>query len=246
MKVFQEGWEDVSLSEYLDIERIKKENKGYVSRSLELLCYLTDSDEWENMPSKDVIQEYLRNEWLNHPPITNMINQEVGKYTLKPFTKLSLSEWIDVDSAIMESDLSKICAIVYKQSKIDEWGNIVYEPYEYSATERSKEFLDSPVTEVIGVWNGIIKYRENLLNVFAELFDGYEEELTEEDREMLSPSEIREIENSIKKDNQKKDFAWQKLLDTISGGVWSHIPDILELPHTFVFNMRLAQKVYGD
>lgn len=246
MEVYQEGWQDVSLSEYLDLERIRIENKGYANRSLETLCYLTDSDEWDNLSAGEVTKAYLKLGWLHHPPITSKVKDTIGKYKLKPLSKLSLSEWIDVDSAIIDSDLSKVCAIIYKQTKIDEWGNIEYEPYEYSPSERAREFLDFPVSEVIGVWDLVIKYRENLLNVFAELFDGYEEELSEEDREMLSPSEIKEIENSIKKDNQKKDFAWQKLLDTISGGVWSHIPAILELPHTFVFNMRLAQKVYGD
>ena len=43
-------------------------------------------------------------------------------------------------------------------------------------------------------------------------------------KEMLSPSEIKEIVNQIKNDNLKKNFAWQHLLDDISGGVWSNIP----------------------
>lgn len=246
MEVFQKGWEDVTLEEFLDIENIKRENPGYLKRSLELLCYLTDSDEWEDIPSGDVIKEYLKNEWLSKPPIQNEIKQSIGKYSFKPFSKLSLSEWIDVDAAILASDLSKVSAIVYKQTKEDEWGNINFEPYEYSATERSKDFINLPITDLIGVWYSALTYRENLFKVFADLFEGYDDELSEEEKDMLNPSEIKQIEDSIKIDNRKKDYAWQKLLDDISGGVWSHIPKILELPHTFVFGMRLSQKIYGD
>lgn len=244
MKVYQEGWEDVSVGEYLDIIKIQQNTPGYINRCLEVLCYLTDSDEWENLSSKEVIQEYIRNSWLLNTPINTPISNKIGVYTFKPFNKLSLAEWIDLDDAIINGEISKIAAIVYRKTKVDEWGNLIYEPYDYSLNERKEEFNELSVTLMFGIRDEAYKYRENLLNIFAELFESYEGELSEEEKEMLSPGEIKEIESAIKDDNRKRDFAWQKLLDDISGGNWSTIPKVLELPHTFIFNMRLAKKIF--
>lgn len=151
-----------------------------------------------------------------------------------------------MDSSILDNDLAKITAIVYRQFKTDEWGNIVYEPYEFSLSERSKVFLNTPITKIIGLKDKAFKYREKVIKSFSGLFEGYEDEtLSEEEKEALSASEIKEIEQHIKQDNRKKDFAWQKLLNDITGGNWASIPEVLKLPHTFVFNMRMAMKVYS-
>lgn len=246
MEVFQTSWEDITLEEYVDIINIQKDNKGYFSRALEILCYLTDSDEWENMSSKEVIQTYLKIPWINSQPISKNKLDIIGEYKLKPFNKLTLAEWIDLDDSIINSEYSNIISILYRKYEEDKWGNIKYEPYEFSLKDRISVSENYPITSVIGVIEDTYKYRDNLLKSFAELFEGYDDEsLTEDEKEMLSPSEVKEIENQIKQDNLKKNFAWQHLLDDISGGVWSHIPAILELPHTFVFNMRLAKKIYS-
>lgn len=245
MEVFQNGWEDVTLEEYNDIIKIQQENNGYLSRALETLCYLTDDDGWDDMPSQKVIQEYLKIKWVETPPINNVI-EHIGNYKLKPLNKLNLSEWIDLDDSIVNGEYSNIVSILYRKYEVDKWGNIEFEPYKFSLKERQEFSNNLPITIVIGTINSAYKYRETILSSFAELFEGYDDEvLNEEEREMLSPSEVIEIENQIKNDNLKKNFAWQHLLDDISGGVWSHIPAILELPHTFVFNMRLAKKIYS-
>lgn len=245
MEVFQNGWEDVTLEEYNDVIKIQQENNGYLSRALETLCYLTDDDGWDDMPSQKVIQEYLKIKWVETPPINNVI-EHIGNYKLKPLNKLNLSEWIDLDDSIVNGEYSNIISILYRKYEEDKWGNIEYEPYKFSLKERQEFSNNLPITNVFGVINSAYKYRETLLSSFAELFEGYDDEvLSEDEKEMLSPSEVIEIENQIKNDNLKKNFAWQHLLDDISGGVWSHIPAILELPHTFVFNMRLAKKIYS-
>ena len=244
MEVFQKGWEDVTLKEYIDLIEINKNNKGMFSKALETLCYLTDSDHWEELESFDILKEYHSIIWVDTHPIGEKLNI-IGEYKLKPFDKLSLAEWIDLDNSIINSEYSNIINLLYRKYEEDKWGNIKYEPYEFSLKDRIDISENYPITSVIRVIEDAYKYRDNLLNSFTELFEGYDDEsLTEDEKEMLSPSEVIEIENQIKQDNLKKNFAWQHLLDDISGGVWSHIPTILELPHTFVFNMRLAKKIF--
>jgi hypothetical protein len=244
--LLQKGWEDITLAEYLDLEKINSESVGLLNRSLETLCYLTDNDGWEYESSGTVLKTYLDNKWLSIPP-TNQTANDVSIYKLKPISKLTLAEWIDLDSCIVKRELTKIPAILYRKFKSDEWGNVIYEPYEYSLTDRSNQMEDYPITKMIGAINEAYKYRENLHKVFHELFESYEDEnLTNDEKEQLSPGEVKEIEESIKRDNKKKSFAWQRLLDDMANKNWASIPAILDLPHTFVFNMRLSRKVYGD
>lgn len=246
MELIQKNWSDVTISEYLDIIKIKENTDGLLSRSLELLCYLTDDDGWEDLPSSEVIKTYIENKWINNEPVNNIIKNKLNGYILKPFSKLTLSEWIELDDFIINTKLINIPALLYRKYKEDEWDNIVYEPYEYSIEERSRVFENYPVTDVIGIINGAIEYRNTLLNSFSNLFEAYEDEtLTEEEQGTLSAREIKEIENGIKKDNEKKNYAWPILLDDMCAGDWSSIPALLELPHTFVFNMRMAKKVYS-
>lgn len=245
MKLYQENWDDITISEYQHIIKIHDKYTSVFPRALEVLCYLTDSDEWEQLEPHYIIEEYYYNIWLEHPPILNNVADEINEYRLKPFDKLNLGEWIDLDNAIINDEYSKILAILYRKWKVNEWGVIEYEPYEFTLTERIKIFDDCSTAEVIGVINNSYQYREDLLRVFSGLFESYEdEELTDEEQEMLSESEIREIEEGIRNDNNKRDFAWPRLLDDMSSGNWANIPGVLELPHTFVFNMRMAKKVY--
>ena len=246
MEVLQEGWEDVTVAEYLELLQIQKESKSMFKRQLETLCYLTDSDEWEEMSVSEVVNEFMKHKWLSQPPLTTTIPETLGIYLRKPFSKLSLSEWIDMDSSIVDGNIAKVAAVVYRQHKTDEWGNLEDEPYKFSLADRSIKFEDYPCTTTIGIFNEAVKYREELLKNFSEIFGSFEDEtLDDTERSMLSEQEILNIEKTLKEDNVKKHYSWQKILDDSSSGNWSSIPAILDLPHVFFFNMRVAQKVYS-
>lgn len=243
IKLYQSSWSDVTLEEYIELIEIEENNKGLLSKSLETLIYLTDDESIENLPSSVIIKTYMDNKWLSIAPLNNIV-EEIDDYRLKPLSKLSLSEWIDLDSAIISNNLTNILAIVYKKYELDQWGNIIYEPYIYSPSGRHDIFSNCSIVDVIGIINETFQYRTMLLDSFSGLFESYEEELSEDEKGTLSPQEIRDIDNDIKKDNNKRGYAWQILLDDMSNGDWSSIPGILDLPHVFVFNMRMAKKVY--
>lgn len=246
MEIYQKSWEYITIEEYNEIVDIKTNTDGYINVALELLCYLTDSDIWDDMSTAEIIKKYKEISWINTKPL-NKFKKDILIYSYKDISKLSLAEWIDIDSAILENDIIKICAILYRQTEIDKWGNIEFEPYIYSPDERREIFNNIPISSVFNLIEIVFEYRENLLSSYKELFESYEDEnLSPDEKEMLSEAEVRQIENQIKIDNNKKNFAWQKLLDDISGGIWSNIPDILDLPHIFIFNMRLSKKIYGE
>lgn len=240
------GWDDVPFIKYIEI--LNLEENSIFKKNLELITILTESDEWDDLPTKTITEIINSNSWLSTKP-SNNFKSNFDIWTLKPFNKFTLAEWIDLEKYILEKKYENIIALCYRKTKQDEWGNIIFEPYLYNCNERSDVFLDYPVTYFFGVIESAVKYRDNLLNSFNELFESIEDSEFEPDNDELtymSEAEILELKQQIKKDNEKKFYSWQKLLDDISGGNWSYIEDILNLPVAFVFNMMMMKKKYNQ
>lgn len=245
------NWSDLTVNQYYDIIDIQTEFTSNVNQILELTIYLTEDDKWYDVSFQELIKEFNKYKFVKQEPKGILKNELIindKKYTLTPFNKLTLAEWIDLDANIIDvrNNFTKILSLLYKQTKMDEWNNVIFEPYSYDLEERSIIFNECKITDVIEIIKEILEYRETILNNFKSIFGNKEDEsLTEDEKEFLSEEEIREIENDIRKDNIKKDFGWQHLLDNASGGNWAAIPDILKLPHLFVFNMLQMKNVYS-
>ena len=239
------SWNEVPFSSYIEITQLY--DKSIFQRNLEAVIILTDDDEWDYVSTKKITQVISENPWINLKPSINF-KHKIGEWSCKPLTKLTLSEWIDLEKYILDGKYENIISLLYRKNKLDEWGNVTYEPYLYSCNERSSLFLDYPTTYLYGAIEAAIKYRDDVLTSFRELFDSMEEEefeATEEEKMFMSEAEIIELKKQIKKDNEKKYYAWQKLLDDVSGGNWSTIPSILELPVIFVFNMLMMKRKFS-
>lgn len=243
------SWSEMTLDSYLDIQAIDLDDElPFFSKSLEKLCILTESDQWEDEPSSIIYNTILNNSWLLAPPSTNVI-ENIDNWRLKPFKKFTLAEWIDLDNYVTSGKYENIIAIIYRKHKVDEWGNVMYEPYQFNCTERSEEFMDISIDKLFGGMKAAIEYRSKVLNAFNGLFSQMEDENfipDEEDEKYLTPREIEEQRKTIKEENKRKKFAWQFLLDQVSGGDWSRIEEILELPAVFVFNMMSMKKVFNS
>jgi uncharacterized protein YwgA len=242
------SWNEISLEKYLELIEVDlNEEYSFFTKSLEKLCIITDSDEWEEEPSNVVYKVVSDNKWILTPPSINY-KLKIDLWSLKPFNKFTLAEWIDLEKYIIDKKYQNIIALSYRKTKEDEWGNIIFEPYSFNCNERSNQFLNYSINDVFGVIESSIKFRDDLLNSFRELFESVEEEdfeVTDEEKQLMSNEEIKEIKEEIKKDNEKKHYSWQKLLDDISGGNWSYIESILNLPVVFVFNMMMMKKKFN-
>ena len=70
-------------------------------------------------------------------------------------------------------------------------GEEILEPYDYDISVRAEKFLDLPITDVYGVISEFLKFRENFLNVYANLFGEVDGDITAEERATLDPEEIK-------------------------------------------------------
>ena len=179
-------WSDITLEQFIEISEIDKEQgaNGYNS---ELISIVTDMtyDEIDELDLDEMVQMVADMKWSNTQPSKQYKHELLGM-KIKPLSKLCLFEYIDLDYYFNDNyhtNLDKICAILYRQTKVNEWGEVVLETYDYDINVRAEKFLDLPITDVYGIVSEFLKFRENFLDVYKNLFSEAEEELTADDKE---------------------------------------------------------------
>lgn len=235
-------WSDVTIEQFIEISEIDKEQGAYHYNS-EILAIICNepSDFIEDMDIDDLFKLVAQCKWaLSQPP--NKYKTELLGMKVKPFNKLCLYEYIDLDYYFTNNyitNLANICGILYRQTKLNEWGEEIIEPYEYDCTIRADKFLDLPITEVYGLINEFLKFRDNFLNTYKNLFQGEEPpELSQEDKAKLTPEELKE-EEADKKDSK---WSWERMVYGLCNNDLTKSDKIGGLPLTYVFNMLGMKK----
>ena len=234
-------WSEITLEQFIEINEIDKEQgaNGYNS---ELLAIVTDMsyDEIDELDLDDMVQMVADMKWSNTQPSKQYKHELLGM-KIKPLSKLCLFEYIDLDYYFNDNyhtNLDKICAILYRQTKVNEWGEVVLETYDYDIHVRAEKFLDLPITEVYGIVAEFLKFRDNFLDVYKNLFSEAEEELTAEDKAAMEPEEIKEVEAEVK--NNK--WSWERMIYGLTDGDITKTEAVGALSLTYVFNMLGMKK----
>jgi hypothetical protein len=234
-------WSNISLEQFIEISEIDKEQgaNGYNS---DLLAIVTDMsyDEVDELDIDEMVQMVADMKWANTQPSKQYKHELLGM-KIKPLSKLCLFEYIDLDYYFNDNyhtNLDKICAILYRQSKVNEWGEVVLETYDYDINVRAEKFLDLPITDVYGIVAEFLKFRENFLDVYKNLFGEAEEELTADDKAAMEPEEIKEVEAEVK--NNK--WSWERMIYGLTDGDITKSEAVGALPLTYVFNMLGMKK----
>ena len=234
-------WSNISVEQFIEISQIDKEQgaNGYNS---ELLAIVTDMsyDEIDELDLDDMVKMVDDMKWSNTQPSKQYKHELLGM-KIKPLSKLCLFEYIDLDYYFNDNyhtNLDKICAILYRQTKVNEWGEVVLETYDYDINVRAEKFLDLPITEVYGIVSEFLKFRDNFLDVYKNLFGEPEEELTADDKASMEPDEIKEVEAEVK--NNK--WSWERMIYGLTDGDITKSEAVGALPLTYVFNMLGMKK----
>ena len=234
-------WSDISLEQFIEISDIEK-SLGSSHYNAEIISILTDVsiDEVDELDIDELTELVAQFKWSNTQP-SKQYKHEVLGMKIKPLSKLCLFEYIDLDYYFNDNyltNLDKICAILYRQSKVNEWGEVVLETYDYDIHLRADKFLDLPITEVYGIVNEFLKFRDNFLEVYKNLFGEAEDELTAEDKAAMDPDEIKEVEKEVK--NNK--WSWEHMIYGLTNGDITKSEAVGSLPLTYVFNMLGMKK----
>jgi hypothetical protein len=234
-------WSDITLEQFIEISEIDKKQgaNGYNS---DLLAIVTDMsyDEIDELDIDELIEMVADFKWSNTQPSKQYKHELLGMQ-IKPLSKLCLFEYIDLDYYFNDNyhtNLDKICAILYRQSKVNEWGEVVLETYDYDIHLRAEKFLDLPITEVYGIVAEFLKFKQNFLDVYSNLFNEAEDELTEEDKAAMEPEEIKEIEKEVKSNK----WSWERMIYGLTDGDITKTEAVGALPLTYVFNILGMKK----
>ena len=233
-------WSDISVEKFIEITEIDKELGPWHYNS-EILSIITDEDidDIEDLEI-DILNAYIDQcKWAMSQPSKQYKHTLLGMQ-IKPLAKLSLFEYIDLDYFFNNNylkNIDKICAILYRQVKTNRWGEEILEPYDYDINIRADKFLDLPITDVYGIINEFLKFRENFLDVYTNLF-GEVDEITEEDRATLDVEEIKDLEQEKKESK----WSWERMLYGLTNGDITKTEAVGALPLTYVFNVLGMKK----
>ena len=232
-----QSWSQVTLEQFIEISKIDKTQGAYHYNS-EALSILADED-IETIEELDIdeLNALIKQvSWYSHQP-PNRYQAEILGLKLKAFSKLELYEWIDLEYLFTNDyveNLDKICAILYRQTKLYEWKEEVMEPYDFDLNNRAEQFLDLPITDIYGIINEFIKFRKHFYETYKNLFGDVDDtDLSDEEKAKLTKEELDEIEAEKKASK----WSWEQMIYSLCNGDLTKAEKLGKLKLTFVFNM---------
>ncbi len=205
---------------------------------IDVLSALTDSNisDFEELDIDEltVLTEQIK--WINSEPSKRYKNK-LDKYVLKPFTKISLGEFIDLEHYFSNNYLDHFChilALLYRRTSKNVYGDDIIEPYNYSPSDRLDWYLDYKITDVYGLIPEYIKFRENFTNTYTNLLV----DVVPDDEVLDDADEIKEQ----KREQEKQKFAWESTIMALCNDDLSKFNDILDMSAVLVFNILGMKK----
>lgn len=232
---------NISLSQYIEIINLVPESfKTVTAYQVELVSIALDQDPEE-------VKKFKVADLVNYVKQINLIL----KQTLKPVTKINIHEhilhavpffnltfgqYIDLESYLKDKKFAHVAAALYNKQLTHQLGyKDTYESYDLIDIDyRAKLISQLTFTDIIGTIHEYIKFRQNLVKSYTNLF--VEPEAQEDD---LSDIERKQLEHQKEVHSQ---FAWESMLDFLGNGDITKYHDILNLPVLFVFNIASYKK----
>jgi hypothetical protein len=225
------------VEQFLEIRSLSSEN-GMFNYQIDVLSALTDSDisEFEELDIDELSELTSQIKWIQSDPSRRYKNK-LDKYVLKPFSKLTLGEFIDLEYYFSNNYLDNFChilALLYRRTSKNVYGDDIIEPYEYSPKDRLDWYLDYPITDVYGIIPEYLKYRENFTNTYTNLLV----DVVPDDEVLEDADEIKEQ----KREQEKQKFAWESTIMALCNDDLSKFNDILNMSVVLVFNILGMKK----
>lgn len=228
------SWNEITVNQWVEFNSIdQQEYNSVFLYTLEAISILSDTDpeELEELSPEELIDLAAKVSFVKREP-SNKPNELVKGFRLKPMDALTLGEFIDLEHYISQTteNFTLLLSILYKKTKLDEWGNTIFESYVYKIENRIHEFDEVSINEVFGAVNNYINYATDFKQRYENLFNP----VIEEDEAVELDAE------DLKAEAEEKVFtkwSWEKLLYDLANQDITKIDSVTDLPLVFVFNM---------
>lgn len=207
-------WSNITVDQFLEINDLKELTEDEYNTHLLSILFDIDIDIVEELDYNEYVDIVSSIAFLKLPPsikYKETIVTQAGQLDLIPFEKISIGEFIDLESLFGQGyiiNLKKILAICYRvKNKKD---SLLYEddfePYGTWINYRSQLFSDVSIIEVFGILNKYIKFRSNILEVYSGLFNG--DSSDEEEEDLSNESSISRSERLKEEARNKSVNKW--------------------------------------
>ena len=234
------AWNQITIESFIELRTLSDED-GVFNYQIDVLCTLLDCypEDLDDITIEELEDLLIEVKFIKGEPHKNYKNQ-IGVYQLKPFNKITLGEFISLESYFSDNYIEKllnIVAILYRRVRVNEWGDNVLESYNYHSNDRLNWFLDFSITDVYGLLPEYIKFREDIIDQYKNLMsESYEDDF--EPSENMDSEEQKELEEEKK---QKK-WAWEQLIWSLCNEDLTKFHAVCELPLILVFNFLGMKK----
>lgn len=232
----------MTVRDYLELRQIDRKNyAGDLSYYIDLVSIYLDMD--PDKVAEDLSIKEIRSKvdslhiFLKNLKYSNEIKVEETSFKFKPFEEMTLGEFIDLENYLVNNEVTKILAILYRkclnETFLDkkEWES--YSKVDIDA--RSKHFLDVDASEVCGIIDQAASFRNKIITGYTNLWNN--EPL--EDEEMLDGLQKSQLEQARK--NHEK-FAWESFILFLANDDVTKFNDVCDLPVILAFNIASYRK----
>ncbi len=241
------NWNDITFYQYqelVDIELNIEDNK-MIEQLAVLLDTSPDDEVINDLDIDEVIDIFSKLKWLQKP-IPKKIEKTIGDKKLKDFSDIRLGEFIDIEYYLNNDSIDgklMLASILYRRYKVDEWNNIIYEPYVYDPIERSEIYKSVPIPIIEGLMEGYLNFRNNFLKNYQQLFES--EDSFDDNFEDLQGREVAEMKKAVAENKKKKKWGYENLIWNLSGGDVTKFEQIFDMRLILVFNVLSMRKSLG-
>jgi hypothetical protein len=230
----------MKVNDLIQINKIKKADfDSEFDRNVELVSvYLDlDTDEVENMTVSELNKHLL---YLN-----KILNKNYKPKDAIPNSVLTLGNFIDLERYLQNPDnFGKVCAILHRKKRQNEWGHWEYEPVNFDIDERAKHYENADIDDVVGGVNEYLKFRESIHSTYKTIFSIDEPEPVETDG--LSEAEIRDLEKEIEKEKQVAQYTWEIFVYWLADNKLTDVEQVLNFPVIYALNLASMKKLINE
>lgn len=241
------SWGDIYADQFIDLKSIEIDSNGFFYRQMHILSILTETsleDEyWGDIGVDELNVMLLSLSWLKKEPSTNF-SKVIGELTYKNIESLSLGEFIHLDHYVVDgihNNLFNICALLYRKTKQDGWGSIIYEPYDNLDIEaRAVMFSECKIEDIYGIIGVIIDFKKLIEESYTNIFS--KPIIIEDDGYVFSEEELADIEAEEKENEEKAKFSWEFTIHELTDGDITKFNSVMDLSLIFVLNQLSFRK----
>ena len=235
------SWSEIDVLQFKEIRELYSIQEVF-TMEIEILSALADipSDDLEDLDISEVSEMLAKITFINSEPSKNY-KHTIGEYHYKPLNTLTVGEFIDLEhyfSKDYNQHVGHIASIIYRKVMTNEWGEIVFEPYEFKPSLRCSIFDEVCINDVYGILPEYLAYRESFMTTYANLFTDEDGSDEDEDEVPVTSDEAKAV--ALKKSEKK--WGWERLIYSLCNEDLTKFNEVTNLSLIMTFNMLGMKK----